>query len=71
MERSPSKYTQLRWKSLETFLLTMCLFFFSVEASVWEDMKKIRDDPYLPKELGIIGYVWDSTKNTMKELGTL
>ena len=38
---------------------------------MWEDMKKIRDDPYLPKELGIIGYVWDSTHNTMKELGTL
>jgi hypothetical protein len=44
---------------------------FSLEASVWEDMKKIRADPYLPKELGIIGYVWDSTNNTMKELGTL
>lgn len=31
---------------------------YSVEGSVWEDMKKLKQDPYLPKDLGVIGYVW-------------
>jgi hypothetical protein len=44
---------------------------FSLEATVWEDMKKIKNDPYLPKELGVIGYIWDSRGNKMTEVGTL
>ena len=34
-------------------------------------MKKLKADPYLPKELGVIGYVWDSVHNKMTEVGTL
>ena len=44
---------------------------FSLEATVWEDMKKIKADPYLPKDLGVIGYIWDSVGNKMTEVGTL
>lgn len=38
---------------------------------MWEDMKKLKADPYLRKDLEVIGYVWDSINNTMKEIGTL
>ena len=44
---------------------------FSLEATVWDDMKKIKADPYLPKDLGVIGYIWDSRGNKMSEVGTL
>ena len=41
------------------------------EESVKEDMKAIKNDPYLPKGLEVIGFVHDTFKGTTTEVGVM
>jgi len=40
----------------------------SVEASVLEDVAIIKNDPYLPKDLDVLGYVHDTATGKTREV---
>lgn len=40
----------------------------SIDESVREDMRMIKDDPYLPKDLEVIGFVYDSFSGKIYEV---
>ncbi|KAK1071781.1 hypothetical protein LTR12_008584 [Friedmanniomyces endolithicus] len=42
--------------------------FADVEASVLEDMAIIKNDPYLPKDLDVLGYVHDTATGKTREV---
>ena len=42
--------------------------FPSIEESVKEDMKVIKKDPYLPKDIEVVGYVYDVFTGKTKEV---
>ncbi|KAK5165941.1 uncharacterized protein LTR77_008865 [Saxophila tyrrhenica] len=43
----------------------------TLEKSVREDMEKIKADPYLPRDLEVIGYTYDGTTGKTTEVGVL
>lgn len=43
----------------------------SIEDSVIEDMKIIRNDPYLPKEMEVVGYVYDVFSGKTTEVAVM
>ena len=43
----------------------------SAEESVKEDMKIIKNDPYLPKDLEVIGYVYDVFNGKTTEVAVM
>jgi carbonic anhydrase len=42
--------------------------FRSVEASVREDMAKLKADPFLPKHLEVVGYVYNTFSGRITEV---
>ena len=41
---------------------------YSIDESVREDMRIIKADPYLPKDLEVIGFVYDSFTGKVYEV---
>ena len=41
----------------------------SIDESVRMDMEVIKDDPYLPKDLEVVGYVYDVFSGKTTEVG--
>lgn len=55
----------------EEFLSWKSLGIGRLEETVWRDMRKVREDPFLPKEMEVLGFVYDVFSGVTTEVGQL